>query len=150
MRARRAGSSLAPLMRALQSAKADFVPRIHPPCAAVGAPARSAAEGHAQPRRCSFPPHDTRTGGHCCADGNSAYASCYGSAAHAHMNLTSTERRGGAMKIAVLMGGTSAEREVSLASGLGIVKALREKGHEVWAVDTARGFVPHDREAQLL
>lgn len=54
------------------------------------------------------------------------------------------------MKIAVLMGGTSAEREVSLASGLGIVKALREKGHEVWAVDTARGFVAQEQEPQLL
>ena len=48
------------------------------------------------------------------------------------------------MKIAVLMGGTSAEREVSLASGQGIVKALRERGHEVWTVDTARGYVPPD------
>jgi D-alanine-D-alanine ligase len=54
------------------------------------------------------------------------------------------------MKIAVLMGGTSAEREVSLASGQGIVKALRERGHEVWTVDTARGFVPAEREADLL
>ncbi len=54
------------------------------------------------------------------------------------------------MKIAVLMGGTSAERAVALASGLGIVKALREKGHEVWAVDTARGFVAQEQEGQLL
>ncbi|HEX6751710.1 MAG TPA: D-alanine--D-alanine ligase [Longimicrobium sp.] len=54
------------------------------------------------------------------------------------------------MKIAVLMGGTSAEREVSLASGQGIVKALRGRGHEVWTVDTARGYVPPEREADLL
>ena len=54
------------------------------------------------------------------------------------------------MKIAVLMGGTSAEREVSLASGQGIVKALRERGHEVWTVDTARGYVPPEREGDLL
>jgi D-alanine-D-alanine ligase len=54
------------------------------------------------------------------------------------------------MKIAVLMGGTSAEREVSLASGLAIVKALREKGHEVSAVDTARGFIAADQESGLL
>lgn len=54
------------------------------------------------------------------------------------------------MKIAVLMGGTSAERDVSLASGLGIVKALRERGHEVHAVDTARGHVAPEDEAQLL
>lgn len=54
------------------------------------------------------------------------------------------------MKIAVLMGGTSAEREVSLASGTGIVKALRERGHEVYTVDTARGFIPPDQEGDLL
>jgi D-alanine-D-alanine ligase len=54
------------------------------------------------------------------------------------------------MKIAVLMGGTSAEREVSLATGLAIVRALRERGHEVSTVDTARGFVPAESEAGLL
>ena len=54
------------------------------------------------------------------------------------------------MKIAVLMGGTSAERDVSLASGLGIVKALRERGHWVWTVDTAAGFVPEAEEQELL
>ena len=35
------------------------------------------------------------------------------------------------MKIAVLMGGTSDEREVSLSSGAGIARALRAAGHEV-------------------
>jgi D-alanine-D-alanine ligase len=54
------------------------------------------------------------------------------------------------MRIAVLMGGTSAEREVSLASGLAIVAALRERGHEVAIVDTARGYVAPDQEGQLL
>lgn len=54
------------------------------------------------------------------------------------------------MKIAVLMGGTSAEREVSLASGLAIVKALRDKGHQVSTVDTARGFIAAGDEEQLL
>ena len=54
------------------------------------------------------------------------------------------------MKIAVLMGGTSAEREVSLASGLAIVKALRERGHQVWTVDTAAGYVPEAEEKDLL
>jgi D-alanine-D-alanine ligase len=34
-------------------------------------------------------------------------------------------------RIAVLMGGVSAEREVSLKSGKGIAEALRQKGHEV-------------------
>ncbi|MGH7457598.1 MAG: D-alanine--D-alanine ligase [Longimicrobiaceae bacterium] len=54
------------------------------------------------------------------------------------------------MKIAVLLGGTSSEREVSLASGLGVIAALRERGHEVAAVDTARGFIPRDQEEGLL
>lgn len=39
------------------------------------------------------------------------------------------------MKIGVLYGGTSAEREVSLSSGKGIMKALKENGHEVVGVD---------------
>ena len=54
------------------------------------------------------------------------------------------------MKIAVLLGGTSAEREVSLASGLAVIKALRDNGHDVVAIDTARGFVPQERESELL
>lgn len=54
------------------------------------------------------------------------------------------------MRIAVLMGGTSEEREVSLASGLGIVRALRERNHEVDTIDTARGFVPREQEHSLL
>ncbi len=54
------------------------------------------------------------------------------------------------MKIAVLMGGTSAEREVSLSSGLAVVKALRERGHDVRAIDTARGYIPQDQEGGLL
>lgn len=40
------------------------------------------------------------------------------------------------MKIAVLMGGVSSEREVSLSSGRNIVAALRENGHTVFALDT--------------
>ncbi len=43
------------------------------------------------------------------------------------------------MKILVLMGGTSAERDVSLASGEAIVKALKQAGHQVLALDTAQG-----------
>lgn len=54
------------------------------------------------------------------------------------------------MKIAVLMGGTSAERDVSLASGLAITKALRGRGHDVAVVDTATGFVPEPEEKDLL
>lgn len=43
------------------------------------------------------------------------------------------------MRIAVLVGGTSAERDVSLASGSAIVRALEANGHEVVAIDTAEG-----------
>ena len=43
------------------------------------------------------------------------------------------------MKIAVLLGGSSPERLVSIASGKGIVKALRELGHEAIAIDPALG-----------
>jgi D-alanine-D-alanine ligase len=39
------------------------------------------------------------------------------------------------MKIAVLYGGISGEREVSLSSGKGIIKALESKGHEVIGID---------------
>ena len=35
------------------------------------------------------------------------------------------------------MGGTSAERDVSLASGLRVTEALRARGHDVTAIDTA-------------
>jgi len=54
------------------------------------------------------------------------------------------------MRIAVLLGGTSSEREVSLASGLGVIAALRERGHEVTAIDTARGVVGPEEEHELL
>jgi len=54
------------------------------------------------------------------------------------------------MKIAVLLGGASAERDVSLASGLAVVRALRERGHVVHTVDTARGYIPETGESELL
>jgi D-alanine-D-alanine ligase len=41
------------------------------------------------------------------------------------------------MKVTVLLGGDSAERDVSIASGAGIIKALRARGHEARAVDPA-------------
>ncbi|MFI5144355.1 MAG: D-alanine--D-alanine ligase [Ignavibacteria bacterium] len=43
------------------------------------------------------------------------------------------------MNIIVLTGGTSAERNVALASGKGITKALREGGHNVRVVDPIYG-----------
>lgn len=54
------------------------------------------------------------------------------------------------MKIALLTGGTSSERDVALASGLQIAAALRERGHVVETVDLATGYVPREREAELL
>lgn len=54
------------------------------------------------------------------------------------------------MKVAVLFGGTSAERDVSIASGSEVVKALRSAGHEVFAVDTATGVLDDEQEAKLL
>ena len=54
------------------------------------------------------------------------------------------------MKIAVLMGGTSDERDVSLSSGAQVARALREAGHEVVTVDTVRGILSADAERALL
>ncbi|MBA2374719.1 MAG: D-alanine--D-alanine ligase [Rubrobacter sp.] len=42
-----------------------------------------------------------------------------------------------ALKIAVLMGGTSTERDVSLSSGTAVATALRSSGHSVSEIDTA-------------
>ena len=44
------------------------------------------------------------------------------------------------MKIVVLAGGTSTERDVSLSSGNGVYNALKERGHEVVLVDLYLGY----------
>jgi len=54
------------------------------------------------------------------------------------------------VKIAVLFGGTSEERDVSIASAAQIIPALRGLGHEVFAVDTASGRLPPSQEMTLL
>jgi D-alanine-D-alanine ligase len=54
------------------------------------------------------------------------------------------------MRITVLMGGTSSERDVSLASGLRISEALRSRGHTVRSVDTAMGALSEADERQML
>lgn len=46
------------------------------------------------------------------------------------------------MKIAVLMGGSSFEREFSLASGKRVCAALEEAGHKVVPLDTTKDLVP--------
>ncbi|MGH7654957.1 MAG: D-alanine--D-alanine ligase family protein, partial [Gemmatimonadaceae bacterium] len=54
------------------------------------------------------------------------------------------------MRVTVLMGGTSSERDVSLASGLRVADALRSRGHSVTAVDTVRGALTQAEERALL
>lgn len=54
------------------------------------------------------------------------------------------------MKVTVLTGGTSSERDVALASAAQVVRALRSVGHEVHVVDTARGYVAPAEEPVVL
>jgi D-alanine-D-alanine ligase len=54
------------------------------------------------------------------------------------------------MRVTVLTGGTSAERDVALASAVQVIEALRSRGHDVAVVDTARGYIPQSDEAALL
>lgn len=44
------------------------------------------------------------------------------------------------MKIVVLCGGVSTERDISIVSGTGVCKALREKGHHAILIDVVFGF----------
>jgi D-alanine-D-alanine ligase len=53
------------------------------------------------------------------------------------------------MKISVLLGGTSSERDVSLASGIRIVQALRTVGYDVLAIDPANGPLSAEDENAL-
>lgn len=54
------------------------------------------------------------------------------------------------MRVAVLFGGTSEERDVSIASAAQIVPALRGLGHDVFTVDTATGRLSDEDERRLL
>jgi D-alanine-D-alanine ligase len=54
------------------------------------------------------------------------------------------------MKIAVLFGGTSEERDVSIASAAQVIPVFRSLGHEVFAVDTASGRLPPAEERRML
>ncbi len=60
--------------------------------------------------------------------------------------------KGKTMRIAVLMGGTSAEREVSLASGRAVVQGLARAGYDVVAVDVGEGlaWTPDDVSTQRM
>lgn len=54
------------------------------------------------------------------------------------------------LRVAVLMGGSSEERGVSLASGCEVAAALRSAGHHVTAIDSAAGPIPPEQERQIL
>jgi len=55
------------------------------------------------------------------------------------------------MKLVVLLGGNTPEREVSLRSGAGIGRALSELGHDVTLLDTGTGrILPDPETAQAL
>ncbi len=56
---------------------------------------------------------------------------------------------GGLVKIAVLFGGDSMERDVSIASASQVVGALRSRGHEVIAYDSGRGRLGAADERRL-
>jgi len=54
------------------------------------------------------------------------------------------------MRIAVLFGGTSEERDVSIASAAQVIPALRARGHDVIGIDTASGRLAPAAEQRLL
>lgn len=54
------------------------------------------------------------------------------------------------MRVTVLLGGASDERDVSLATGAQMASALREAGHDVCAFDTVRGRVLEPAEEDEL
>jgi D-alanine-D-alanine ligase len=49
-------------------------------------------------------------------------------------------RNGGKIKIVVLTGGTSTERDVSVNTGAMIYKALKNKGHQIILLDVYLGY----------
>src|SRR5580704_3965925 len=75
---------------------------------------------------------------------------CHGIIACRRVHVRARNPGAVTLKIAVLFGGTSEERDVSIASAAQIVPALRGLGHEVFAVDTASGRLPPAQETKLL
>jgi D-alanine-D-alanine ligase len=57
-------------------------------------------------------------------------------------------KEGRSMRVAVILGGNSPEREVSLHTGENIIAALREKGHETVAFDVTAGLGVRLQEAE--
>lgn len=56
------------------------------------------------------------------------------------------------LRVVVMLGGPSAEREVSLRSGSAVAKALRSLGHEVFEIDPIHGEfdLPHETDVVVL
>ena len=56
------------------------------------------------------------------------------------------------MKVVVLAGGLSTERDVSLSSGANICRTLRERGHKAVLLDVFLGFpnAPENLEEVLI
>ncbi len=54
------------------------------------------------------------------------------------------------LRVAVLLGGSSEEREVSLASGCEVAAALRLAGHHVTSIDSAAGPLSREQERAIL
>lgn len=54
------------------------------------------------------------------------------------------------LRVAVLMGGSSEERGVSLASGCQVAAALRSAGHEVVSIDSAAGPISEEQERSIM
>jgi len=52
------------------------------------------------------------------------------------------------MRVLVLMGGDSPEREVSISTGQGVIGALKRLGHEVLGLDTAPGHLLEGRREE--
>ena len=61
-----------------------------------------------------------------------------------------TGAAGGRLRIALITGGSTPERDVALAGGGEVLRALRVAGHEVTAVDTVHGALGPEQEGQLL
>lgn len=59
-------------------------------------------------------------------------------------------QRQGPLNVAVLMGGSSEERVVSLASGCEVAAALRSRGHRVTSIDAAVGVMAPALERRIL
>lgn len=64
--------------------------------------------------------------------------------------IPAAEREYSDVKIVVLAGGLSGERNVSLSSGLMVAQALRERGHEVALVDLFFGLENYEGTAESL